>query len=188
MPKLLTVWINTNCRKFLELGVPDHLTCLLRNLYMSQEATVRTLHRTTDWFQIGKGIQGCVLSPSLLNLGFPCGSAGKDSACNAGDLGWIPGLGRSPGEEKGFPLQYSGLDSLDCIAHGVTRSRTRPSDFYFHLFNLYAKHVLRNTCLDESQAGIKIAERNNSLKYVDDTTIMAESEEDLKILWMRVKG
>ena len=188
MLNLLTMWINTNCRKFLELGVRDHLTCLLRNLYMSQEATVRTLHRTTDWFQIGKGIQGCVLSPSLLNLGFPCGSVGKDSACNAGDLGSIPGLGRSPGEEKGFPLQYSGLDSLDCIAHGVTRSRTRLSDFYFHLFNLYAKHVLRNTCLDESQAGIKIAERNNSLTYVDDTTIMAESEEDLKILWMRVKG
>ena len=109
------MWINTNCRKFLELGVPDHLTCLLRNLYMSQEATVRTLHRTTDWFQIGKGIQGCVLSPSLLNLGFPCGSAGKDSACNAGDLGLIPGLGRSPGKGKSYPLQYSGLEnSTDC--------------------------------------------------------------------------
>ena len=137
------------------------------------------LGRTT-----GEGI-GYPLQYSWASL---VAQAGKESAHNAGDLGLIPGLGRSPGEEKAFPLQYSGLDSLDCIAHGVTRSRTRPSDFYFHLFNLYAKHVLRNTCLDESQAGIKIAERNNSLTYVDDTTIMAESEEDLKILWMRVKG
>ena len=70
MPKPLTVWITTNCGKFLkEMGIPDHLTCLLRNLYAGQEATVRTRHGTTDWFQIGKGVrQGCILSPCLFNL------------------------------------------------------------------------------------------------------------------------
>ena len=69
MPKPLTVWITTNCGKFLEMGTPDHLTCLLRNLYASQEAKVRTGHGTTDWFQIRKGVQqGCILSPCLFNL------------------------------------------------------------------------------------------------------------------------
>ena len=68
-PKPLTVWITTNCGKFLEMGIPDHLTCLLRNLYAGQEATIRTGHGTTDWFQIGKGVsQGCILSPCLFNL------------------------------------------------------------------------------------------------------------------------
>ena len=100
--------------------MPDHLTCLLRNLYAGQEATVRTGHGTTDWFQIGKGIrEGCILSPCL--------------------------------------------------------------------FNLYAEHIMRNTGLDEAQAGIKIARRNiNNLRYADDTTHMAESEE-LKIPLMKVK-
>ena len=66
MPKSLTVWITINCGKFLELGIPDHLTCLLRNLYAGQEATDRTGHGTTDWFQIGKEVhQGCILSPCL---------------------------------------------------------------------------------------------------------------------------
>ena len=69
----------------------------------------------------------------LLTLGFPCGSAGKESACNEEDLGLIPGLGRSPGEGKGYPLQYFGLEnSMDCTVHGVTKSRTRLSDFHFH--------------------------------------------------------
>ena len=67
-------------------------------------------------------------------LGFPCGSAGKESACNVGDLGSIPGLGRSPGEGKGYPLQYSGLEnSMDCTVHGVEKSGTQLSDFHFHL-------------------------------------------------------
>ena len=67
--KPLTVWITTNCGKFLEMGIPDHFTCLLRNLYAGQEATVRTGHGATDWFQIGKGVrQGCILSPCLFNL------------------------------------------------------------------------------------------------------------------------
>ena len=103
------------------MGIPDHLTCLLRNLYVGQEATVRTGHGTTDWFQIGKGVrQGCVLSPCL--------------------------------------------------------------------FNLYAEYIMRNAGLEEAQAGIKIARRNiNNLRYTDDTTLMAESEEELKSLLMKVK-
>ena len=120
MPKPLTVWITTNCGKFFKRW-SDHLTCLLRNLYAGQEATVRTRHGTTDWFQIGKGIcQGCILSPCF--------------------------------------------------------------------FNLYAKYIIRNAGLDEAQAGIKIAERNiNNLRYADDTTLMAESEEELKSILMKVK-
>ena len=104
-----------------EMEIPDDLTHLLRNLYVSQEAIVRTGHRTTDWFQIGKGVcQGCILSPCL--------------------------------------------------------------------FNLYAEYIMRNAELDEAQAGIKIARRNiNNLSYADDTTLMAESEEELKSLLMKVK-
>ena len=104
-----------------EMGIPDHLTCLLRNLYARQEATVRTRHGTTDWFQIGKGIrQGCILS-----------------AC---------------------------------------------------LFNLYAEYIMKNAGLEEAQAGIKIAGRNmNNFRYADDITLMAESEEELKSLLMKVK-
>src|SRR5574340_958552 len=103
------------------MGIPDHLTCLLRNLYASQEATVRTGHGTTNWFQIGKGVcQGCILSPCL--------------------------------------------------------------------FNLYAEYIMRNARLEEAQAGIKIAGRNiNNLRYADGTTLMAESEEELKSLLMKVK-
>ena len=103
------------------MGIPDHLTCLLRNLYAGQEATVRTEHETTDWFQIGKEVpQGCILSSCL--------------------------------------------------------------------FNLYAEHIMRNAGLEEAQAGIKIAGRNiNSLRYADDTTLMAESEEELKSPLMKVK-
>ena len=103
-----------------EMGIPDHLTCLLRNLYAGQEATIRTGHGTTDWFQIGKGVyQGCILSPCL--------------------------------------------------------------------FNFYAEYInKRNAGLEEAQAGIKIAGRNiNKLRYADDTTLMAESEEELKILLMK---
>ena len=103
------------------MGMPDHLTCLLRNLYAGQEATVRTGHGTTDWFQVGKGVlQGCILSPCL--------------------------------------------------------------------FNLYAEYIMRNAGLEEAQAGIKIAGRNiNNLRYADDTTLMAESEEQLSSLLMKVK-
>ena len=102
-------------------GIPNHLTCLLRNLYVGQEATVRTRHGTTEWFQIGEGVrQGCILSPCL--------------------------------------------------------------------FNLYAQYLMRNAGLKEAQAGIKIARRNiNILRYADDTTHMAESEEELKSLLMKVK-
>ena len=103
------------------MGIPDHLTCFLRNLYAGQEATVRSEHGTTDWFQIGKGArQGCILSPCL--------------------------------------------------------------------FNFYAEYIMRNAGLEETQAGIKIAGRNiNNLRYADDTILMAESEEELKSLLMKVK-
>ena len=103
------------------MGIPHYLTYLLRNLYAGQEATVRTGHGTTDWFQRGKGVcQGCILSPCL--------------------------------------------------------------------FNLYAKYIMRNAGLEEAQAGIKIARRNiNNIRYVDNTTFMAESEEQLKSLLMKVK-
>ena len=103
------------------MGIPDHLTCLLRNLYAGQEATVRTGHGTTDWFQIGKGVrQGCVLSPCL--------------------------------------------------------------------FNLYAEYIMQNARLDEAQVGINIIGRNiNNLRYADDTTLMTESEDELKSLLMKVK-
>ena len=104
-----------------EMGIPDHLTCLLRNLYAGQEATVRTGQEITDWFQIGKGVhQGYILSPSL--------------------------------------------------------------------FNLHAEYIMPNARLNDSQAGIKIARRNiNSFRYADDTTLMAESGEELKSLLMKVK-
>ena len=103
------------------MGIPDHLTCLLRNLYAGQEATVRTGHGTTNWFQIGKGVcQGCILSP-----------------CS---------------------------------------------------FNLHAEYIMRNAGLEEAQARIKIAGRNiNNLRYADDTTLTAESEEELKSLLVKVK-
>ena len=103
------------------MGIPDHLTCLLRNLSTGQEATVRTGHETTDWFQIRKGVrQGCILSPCL--------------------------------------------------------------------FNLNVEYIMRNAALDEAQAGIKIAGRNiNDLRYVDDTTLLAESKEELKSLLIKVK-
>ena len=103
------------------MGIPDYLTCLLRKLYAGQEATVRTGHGTTDWFQIGKGVhQGCIFSPCL--------------------------------------------------------------------FNLYAEYIIRNAGLDEAQARNKTARRNiNNLRYADDTTLMAESEEELKSLLMKVK-
>ena len=120
MPKPLTVWITINWTILQEMGIPDHLTCLLRNVYAGQEATVRTGDGTTDWFQIGKGVrQGCILSPCL--------------------------------------------------------------------FNLYEEYIMRNAGLEEVQAGIKIAGRNNNLRYAEDTTLMAESKEELKSHLIRVK-
>ena len=109
------------CKVLKEMGIPDYLICLLRNLYSGEETTVRTGHETIDWFQIGKGVrQGCILSPCL--------------------------------------------------------------------FNLYTEYIMRNAALEEAQAGIKIAGRNiNNLTYADDTTFMAESEEELKGLLMKVK-
>ena len=120
-PKPLTVWITTNLKTHKEMEIPDHLTCLLRNLHAGQDTTVRTGHETMDWFQIGKGVhQGCILSLCL--------------------------------------------------------------------FNLYAEYIMQNVRLGEAQAGIKIARTNiNNLRYADDTTLMAESEEELKSLLVKVK-
>ena len=120
MPKCDCVDHNKLWKTLKEMGIPDHLTCLLRNLYARQEATVRTGHGTTDWFQTRKGVrQGCISSPCL--------------------------------------------------------------------FTIYAEYIIRNAGLDEAQAGIKIARRNiNNLRYADDTSLMAESEE-LKSLLMKVK-
>ena len=120
MPKTLSVWITTNWKILKEMGIPDRLMCISRNLYAGQETTVGTGRGTTDWFQIGKGVrQDCILSPGL--------------------------------------------------------------------FNLYAEYIMRNDGLEEAQAGIKISGRNiNNIRYADDTTLMAESEE-LKRLLMKVK-
>ena len=117
----MVLWITINWKILKEMGIPDHLTCLLKNLYAGQEATVKTGHGITDWFQIGKGVrQGYILSPSL--------------------------------------------------------------------FNLNAEYIMRNDGLEEAQARIKIAERNiNNLRYADDTTLIAESEEELKSLWWKWK-
>ena len=121
MPKPLTVWITINWKILKEMGIPDPLTYLLRNLYAGQEATVTNEHGTTDWFQIGKAVhQGCILPPCL--------------------------------------------------------------------FNLCTEYIMQNASLDEAQAGIKITGRNiNNLRYVNNTTLMAESEEELKSLLMKVK-
>ena len=119
MPKPSTVWITINWKILKEIGIPDHLTCLLRNLYAGQEATVRTGHGATDWLQIEKGVcQGCILSPCL--------------------------------------------------------------------FNFYAEYIMRNAGLEEAQAGIKISGRNiNNLRYADDSTIMAEGEDEPKSLLIK---
>ena len=115
------MWITKNWEILKEVGIPDHLTCLLRNRYAGQETTVRTGHETTDWFQIEKGVhQGSILSPCL--------------------------------------------------------------------YNLYAEYIMQNAGLDDSQAGIKIVGKNiNNLRDADDTTLMVESEEELKSLLMWVK-
>ena len=121
MLKPLTVWITTKWKILKEMRISDHLTCLLRNLYAGQGATVRIIQGTTDWFKIGKGVrQGCLLTPCL--------------------------------------------------------------------FNFYAEYIMQNAGLEEAQAGIKIAGRNiNNLRYADDPTLVAESEEELKSLLMKVK-
>ena len=87
------------------------------------------------------------------STGFPCGSAGKESACNVGGLGSIPGLGRSPGEGNGYPLQYSGLEnSMDCIVHGVAKSQTQLRDFNYRINKLYSKALKGSFCFQEEES------------------------------------
>ena len=99
--------------------------------------------------------------------GFPCGSAGKESACNAGDVGLVSGLGRSPGEGKGYPLQYSGLEnSMDCTVHGVTKSRTRPSNFHFSLWTEGIKIcTLENIYLSQKNSVMGEQKNRNQITY-----------------------
>ena len=140
-------------------GIPDHLICLLRNLNAGQEATVRTWHWATDWFQIGKGVhQGCT-SAYKLNKQLFLQPHGLYSPCNS--------LGQSTGVGSLLLLQGTGLPCL---------------------FKLYAENIIQNTRPDEVQAGIKIVRKNiNNLRYADNTTYTAESKEKLKSLLMEVK-
>ena len=169
------------------MGISDHITCLLRNLFAGQEATVRTGRRTMDWFKIRKWVhQGCTLSLCLFNLRHPSGSDSKESACDAGDPGSIPGSERSPGEGNGYPLQYSCLEIPWTEEPGRLQSmgsqRVRHNWATNSLLNLYAEYIMRNAGLD------KTAGRNiNNLWYAHDTTLMAESKEELKSLLIRVK-
>ena len=104
------------------------------------------------------------LSFYLHNMGFPCGSAGKESACNVGDLGLIPGLGRSLGEGKGYPLQYPGLEtSMDCIFHGVAKSRTQLSKFHLHNIALFCRHFSHCSSFQLTQLYLVIISRKNLL-------------------------
>ena len=114
----------TKFKSCFSLLLPGIVSQLVKNLPAMQETLVQFRVRKIRWRRDRL--------PTPVFLGFPCGSAGKESSCNAGDPGSIPGLGRSPGEGKGYPLQYSGLENyMDCIVHGVTKSWTRMSDFHF---------------------------------------------------------
>ena len=123
------VWIHIQCINYTLVRVS--LTAqLVKNPPAIQETRFESWVRKIPWRRNRL--------PTPVFLGFPCGSAGKESACNVGDLGLVPGLGRSPGEGKGYPLQYSGLEnSMDCIVHGVAKSLTRLSDFCFSLWVEY---------------------------------------------------
>ena len=156
-----------------EMGIPDHLTCLLRNLCAGQEATVRTEHGTTDWFLIGNGVrQGCILSPCLFNL------HAEYIMRNAGTC-----LLRNlcAGQEATVRTEHETTDWF-LIGNGVRQGCILSPC----LFNLHAEYIMRNAGLDEAQTVIEIAGRNiNNLRYADDTTLMAESKE-LKSLLMKV--
>ena len=113
---------------------------------------ISTVPHRRPWFYswVGKTPWRRDRLPTPVSLGFPCGSAGKESACNAGDLGLVPGLGRSPGEGKDYPLQYSDLGkSMDCIIHGVAKSQTRLSKFHFHFPQFLGKKEVEKAALDD---------------------------------------
>ena len=122
-----------------------HLHTLLQTSLIAQLVkNLPAVQETRFNYWVGKICWRRDMLPTPVFLGFPCGSAGKESACNVGDLGSTPGLGRSPGEGKGYPLQYSGLEnSMDCIVHGVAKSQTRLSYFHFHFHAL-----LHSSCIN----------------------------------------
>ena len=223
-----------------ETGIPDHLTCLLRNLHAGQEATVRTGHGTMDWFQIGEGVhQGCILSPCLFNshAKYIMRNTGLDEA-QAGlkivgrNISNLRCADDTTSWQKARKCQKSiyfcfivYTNTFDCVDHNKLWKTLKEMGIPEHftcllrnlytgqevtagitdcfqigtgvcqgcilspcLFSLYADYIMRNTGLDEAQAGIKIAGRNiNNLRYADDTTHMAESEEKLWSLLMKVK-
>ena len=155
------------------MEIPDHLTCLLRNLYAGQEATVRTGSGTMDGFKIGKGVrQGCVFSSVQFSHSF------------VSDSLWPHGLQHArPPCPSPTPVVYSNSCPLSWWCHPTISSSVVPWVLSPCLFNLYAEYVMQNAGLDEAQAGIKIARRNiNNLRYADDTILMAESEEELSLL------
>ena len=116
---------------------------LVKNPPVMQETPVDSWIRKLCWRM--------VRLPTPVFLGFPCGSVGKESAHNARDLGLIPGLGRSPGEGKGYPLQYSGLEqSMDCVVHRIAKSWTRLSDFHFHMYSNYSKEMFQFSSVTQS--------------------------------------
>ena len=177
MLKPLTVWITINCGKFLrEMGTRDHLTCLQRNLYAGQEATVRTGHGTMDWFQIGKGVrQGCILSP--------CSVQSVQSRPHGLQHARLPYLSPTPGAcSNSCPLSQQCHPTISSSVVPFSSCLQSP-----YLLNLYSEYIIQNAGLDEVQAGIKISKRNiNNLIYADDTTV-ALSEDKPKSLLMKVK-
>ena len=136
------MYVSPNCCKNCGSGIItsnlwNRHSAYIGQRYMLEAATLNpSPSEFKDWdFFLTHGIF-CWVHSNRATMGFPCGSVGKESACTAGDLGSIPGLGRTPGEWKGYRLQYSGLEnSMDCIAYGVTKSRTQPSNFHFHFSN-----------------------------------------------------
>ena len=127
----IIVEVRDNCgRKELKFSLA-FITCILASLIAQLVKTLPAMQEIPVRFLVGKICWRRERLSTPKFLGFPCGSAGKESACNAGDLALIPGLERSPGERKGYPLQYSGLEnSIDCLVHGVSKSQTGPSDFH----------------------------------------------------------
>ena len=136
MKRLWSIFIFLSAYLYFLISLSIYYFYNLKNLSYRKRKHTFCLQCRRPWFDswVGKIPWRRDILPTPVYLAFPCGSAGKESARNVGDLGLIPGMGRSPGEEKGYSLQYSGLEnSMDCIVHGVTKSRIQLSDFHFHI-------------------------------------------------------